>query len=120
MNDTEKILKAITHLSTAVQSLTKGQTEQDKKLDSLTNDIQEVKQVQLQTNEILAHQSTAIETLAEGQQALREEVIATKLTMATKADVLQLGEKINKNNIKTKIRLKHLEEHTKTTDPTEN
>ena len=37
MNDTEKILEAITHLSTAVQALAKGQTEQDKKLDSLTN-----------------------------------------------------------------------------------
>ena len=91
MTDTDKILQAIGAINQRLDNQDKRFDSQDKKLDNLTKDVQEVKQVQAQTNtrldrieqsqaqtnEILTHQSTAINALAEGQKDIRERT-ATK------------------------------------------
>jgi hypothetical protein len=93
------INKKLSNLETGQKNLETGQK-------NLETGLQDVKQS-------LAHTNTALEALSEGQREIRE-------TMATKADVLDLGVKLNKNYTETKTRLKNLEEHTGTTDPTKN
>jgi hypothetical protein len=78
----------------------------NKRLDGLDQRLGTIEQDQ-------SHMSTAIEALSEGQREIRE-------TMATKADILDLGVKISKNHLITKARLENLEDRTGTHDPTKN
>ena len=107
MTEMQQILEAIKKLQKGQESIRDEMATKSELAKMATkSDLQEIKQV-------LAHTNTALEALAEGQREIRE-------TMATKADVLDLGVKLNKNHTETKIRLKNLEEHTGTTDPTKN
>ena len=149
----ESLVKGQDSLTKEVQEVKQVQAQtntrldtQDKKLDSLataqaqTNTrLDRIEQSQAQANEILAHQSTAMKALAEGQKDIRERM-ATKQDLEAsenrlndkmeatveiakteiQATILDQIAKLTRILHKYKVRLEHLEKHTKTTDPTQN
>jgi len=129
MSTTEdKILKLLETLVEGQEVLTKGQEQTNKRLDSLTKEGQDVKHAQAQTNEILAHQSTAIKALPTKQDLeasenrLNDKMEATVEVAKTEiqATILDQIAKLTRILHKYKVRLEHLEKHTETTDPTQN
>ena len=73
----------------------------NKRLDGLDQGQKNLQQGQAQTNASLAQNTTILEAVAAGQKELQE-------TVATKADVLTVGVKVDK----LRKRIEGIEEHT--------
>lgn len=96
-NTEDKMLKLL-------ETLVEGQEQTNKRLDSLTKEVQDVKQSQ-------AHLTTAVEALAEGQK---------EDTQDLKVEIVNLRAEVLKKTRNHETRLKNVEKHTGTTDPTKN
>ena len=114
MADNNNILKALESLKS--EMATKSDLESVKKDMATKSDLQEVKQSQAQTNTSLGHITTAVEALAAGQKDIRD-------TMATKADIHRLEQKIDKVDKHVKrheSRIDNLEDETGLPNPHKN
>ena len=108
MTDNNDILKAIASLQSDVTNVKKDMVTK--------SDLQEVKQSQAQTNTSLGHITTAVEALAAGQKDIHD-------TMATKADIHRLEQKIDKvdKHVKShESRIDNLEEEAGLPNPHKN
>ena len=94
MNTDEKILKALETLQADVNDVKQGQGRVEK-------DLQDVKQTQGAHTTILGQHKTMVEAVLAGQKELQE-------TVATRADVLRVGVKVDS----LRKRIEGIEEHT--------
>ena len=95
---------------------TKSDLESVKKDMATKSDLQEVKQSQAQTNTSLGQITTVVEALAAGQKDIHD-------TMATKADIHRLEQKIDKvdKHVKShESRIDNLEDETGLPNPHKN
>ena len=114
MNETQQILKAI-------QDVEKRTTEAIEGVEKrLTTKLDEQGKTLEAHSKILESHSKQLSNLEEGQKNISREVLHTKT--ATEAIISGLTEltKSTTSDKEIKTRLKNLEEHTGTTDPTKN
>ena len=86
------------------------------RLDSLQADVQNVQQGTVQIKATVAEIKTTVETLEAGQDDIREQLT----TKSDKADILNLGVKLDRYQKQNERRFENLEEVTGTHNPNKN
>jgi len=94
-----------------LQEMRQGQTSLEQGQKSLKNDVLTLKEVQAQTNTSLGQIKTVLKALEAGQESTKAEL---------KADIHDLGVKMEKYQKKNEQRFENLEEHTGIPNPHKN
>jgi len=127
-NTEDKILKLLETLVEGQESLTK-EVQDVKQVQTQTNTrLDRIEQSQAQTNATVTHLVTAIKALPTKQDLeasenrLNDKIEATVEVAKAEIQATMIDQiaKLTRILHKYKVRLEHLEKHTETTDPTQN